>query len=161
MEETSLFSDQRLGPNDFTNKVPRIFPTADLGGLIKDVRRNKFLDSVIMPRQWNNQENVNTWGTHQGKIQGGGGGYARKWGFSRQRPKAKTFRPLFNTGKKGNTKFTREVVSGAKPRTPPSSARQIYDKVPAKIFHTLFRKVIVRRKQDNDIFVKIWGKLTW
>ena len=24
-----------------------------------------------MPRQWNNQENVNTWGTHQGKIQGG------------------------------------------------------------------------------------------
>ena len=24
-----------------------------------------------MPREWNNQENVNTWATHHGKIQGG------------------------------------------------------------------------------------------
>ena len=24
-----------------------------------------------MPRQWNNQDNINTWGTHQGNIQGG------------------------------------------------------------------------------------------
>ena len=24
-----------------------------------------------MPRQWNSQENVNTWATHHGKIQGG------------------------------------------------------------------------------------------
>ena len=24
-----------------------------------------------MPRQWNKQDNINTWGTHQGKIQGG------------------------------------------------------------------------------------------
>ena len=51
--------------------VPRIFPTADLGVLIEDVRRNKFLDSVTIPRQWNNQENVNTWATHHGEIQGG------------------------------------------------------------------------------------------
>ena len=31
--------DQRLGPNDFTNRGPRRFPTADLGGLIEDVRQ--------------------------------------------------------------------------------------------------------------------------
>ena len=61
---------QQLGPNDFTYRGPRIFPTAYLGGLIEDARGNKFLDSVTMPRQWNNQENINTWGTHHGKIQG-------------------------------------------------------------------------------------------
>ena len=37
LEETRLFFDQRLGPNNFTNRGPRIFPTADLGVLIKDV----------------------------------------------------------------------------------------------------------------------------
>ena len=66
-----MFFDQRLGPNGFTNRVPRRFPTADLGGLIEDVRRKIFLDSVTMPRQRNNQENTNTWVTHQGKSQGG------------------------------------------------------------------------------------------
>ena len=59
------------GPNDFTNRGPRRFPTADLGGLIEDIRRNKLLDSFTMPRQRNNQDNINTWGTHQSKIQGG------------------------------------------------------------------------------------------
>ena len=28
------------------------------------------MDSVTILRQWNNQDNVNTWGTHHGKIQG-------------------------------------------------------------------------------------------
>ena len=64
------FFYQRPGANNFTNWGPRRFPTADLGGLIEDVRQNKFLDSVTIPRQWNHQENINTWGTHQGKIQG-------------------------------------------------------------------------------------------
>ena len=41
LEETRLFFDQRLGPNDFTNRGPRRFPTSDLGGLIEDVRWNK------------------------------------------------------------------------------------------------------------------------
>ena len=50
-EETRLLFNQRLGFNDFKNKVPRRFPTADLGGLIDDVWRNKLLDSVTMPRQ--------------------------------------------------------------------------------------------------------------
>ena len=63
--------DQRLGPNDLTNRGPRRFPTADLGGLIEDVRQKTFLDSVTMTREWNHQDNINTWGTHQGKIQGG------------------------------------------------------------------------------------------
>ena len=71
LEETRLFFDQRLGPNDFTNRGPRRFSTANLGGLIEDVRRNKFLDSVTMSRQWKNKENINTWETHQGKIWGG------------------------------------------------------------------------------------------
>ena len=53
LEETRLFFDQRLGPKDFTNKGPKIFPTADWGGLMKDVGHNKILDSVTMPRQWN------------------------------------------------------------------------------------------------------------
>ena len=48
-----------------------------------------------------------------------------------------------------------------KSRTPPYSARQIYGKVPAKIFNTLFLKSTGRRKQNNKIFAKIWGKLTW
>ena len=70
LEETRLFFDQRLGPNDFTNRVPRRFPTADLGGLIEDLRRNKFLDLVTMPKQWNNPENINTWGTQHGTFRG-------------------------------------------------------------------------------------------
>ena len=60
-----------MGLNEFTNRGPRRSPTVDLGGLIEDVRRNKLLDSVTMPRQWNNQESVNTWANHHGKIQGG------------------------------------------------------------------------------------------
>ena len=71
LEETILIFDQRLGPNGVTNRGLRRSPTADLGRLIKCVRRNKFLDSVTIPRQWNNQDNSNTWGTHNGKIQGG------------------------------------------------------------------------------------------
>ena len=86
--------------------------------------------------------------------------YENKWGFSRQRPKANKFRPLFNTSKKWNAKFTREGMSDIKPRTPPSSDRQIYGKVPAKIFPTLFRKGIGSGKQDKQIFAKIWVKLT-
>ena len=70
LEETRLFFDQRMGPNYFTNRGPRILTTADLGGLIKDVRRNEFLDSVKMPSQWNNQDYVNTWSTHHVKVQG-------------------------------------------------------------------------------------------
>ena len=50
LEETRLFFDQQMGPNDFTNRGPRISPTSDLGGLIEDARRNKLLDSVTMPR---------------------------------------------------------------------------------------------------------------
>ena len=87
------------------------------------------------------------------------GGYAIKWGFSVKRPRADKFRPLFNTSKKGNAKFTREGMEDTKSRTPPSSAPQIYGKVPAKIFHTLFLKGIGRRKQDNERFSRIWGKL--
>ena len=71
LEETRLFFDQRLAPNDFTNRGPIILPTTDLGGLFEDVRCKKLLDSVTIPRQWNNQENVKTWGTHHDKIQGG------------------------------------------------------------------------------------------
>ena len=74
--------------------------------------------------------------------------------------KAYKFRPLFNTSKKGHTHFTRERMVDKKSRTPPYSARKIYGKVPAKIFHTLFRKVTGRWKQDNKIFAKIWGKIT-
>ena len=49
LEQTRLFFYQNLGPNDFTNKGPIRFPTADLGGLITDVRRKKLLDVLIMP----------------------------------------------------------------------------------------------------------------
>ena len=34
LEETRLFFNQWLVPNDFTNRVPRRLPPADLGGLI-------------------------------------------------------------------------------------------------------------------------------
>ena len=67
LEEMRLFFGQRLGPNDFTNKGPRRFPMADLGGLIEDVRRNKLLDLVTIPRQWKNQDTGKNWATHHGK----------------------------------------------------------------------------------------------
>ena len=71
LEETRLFFDQWLGPNNFTNGGPIISPTSDLELLIEDVRRNTFLNSVTMPRKCNNQDIVNTWETHHVKIQGG------------------------------------------------------------------------------------------
>ena len=52
-------------------------------------------------------------------------------------------------------------MADKKYRTPPSSAGQIYGKVPAKVFNNLFRKSTGRRKQDNKRFDQIWGKLTW
>ena len=52
---------------------------ADLGGLIGDVRRNKLLDSVNIPRQWNNKDNGKNWSTHHGK---GNGGNMQANGFS-------------------------------------------------------------------------------
>ena len=64
LEKIILIFDQRLGPNYFKNRGPRRFLTADLGGSIEDIRGKNFLDSVTMPMQWNNQENINTWGTH-------------------------------------------------------------------------------------------------
>ena len=88
-----------------------------------------------------------------------GGEYASKWGLFRQIPKAYKFGPLFNTGKKGNTTFTREGMVDTKPRTPPYSARQIYGKVPAKIFNILFRNITGRRKQNNKRFSKYGGNL--
>ena len=96
-------------------------------------------------------------GNPHGKVQGVN---MQSNGFFRYRPKANKFSPLFNTIKKGNAKFTREGMAGAKPRTPPSSARQLYGKVPANISQTSFFKSIDRGKQDNERFTKIWGQLT-
>ena len=135
--------DQRLGPNDFTNRGPRRLPTAELGGLIEYVRQ-KILEfshnskAMEQPREYK----------HLGNLPGkeSGGEYASNWGFSRQCPKAYKFRNLFNTGKKGNTIFTREGTTDTKSRTRTSSSCQIYGKVPAKIFNILFRKITGRRK---------------
>ena len=101
------------------------------------------------------------WYKHLGNPPGqeSGGGYARKWGLFRQRPKSCKFIPLLNTDKKGNTKFTREGIADTKSRTPPSSAHQIYGEVPAKIFNTLFGKIAGCKKQNNERFAKIWGEL--
>ena len=63
--------------------------------------------------------------------------------------------PYLKKSKKGNTQFTRGVMVDTKPITPPSSARQIYGKVTAKTFHTLFRKGTGIRKQDYKRFSKI------
>ena len=59
-----MFFGQQLGPNDFTNKGPRIFFTSDLGGLIDNVRTNKLLDSVTIPMQQNTKDQRNNWYTH-------------------------------------------------------------------------------------------------
>ena len=50
-------------------------------------------------------------------------------------------------------------MAGAKPRTPPSIARQIYGKVPAKIFHTLFRKLLVAGNKTTKDLPKYGGNL--
>ena len=67
--------------------------------------------------------------------------------------------PYSTQARKGIQHLQREGLADTKFITPPSSACQIYDKVPAKIFHALFRKGNGCRKQDNKIFSKILGKL--
>ena len=96
-EETRLFFDQRLGLNDFTNKGAKRFPTSDLGGLIEDVQRNKFLDSVTMPSQGNYQDTGNNWSTYHGK---GHGGNMQANGVFRCRPNANGSGPLLNAIRK-------------------------------------------------------------
>ena len=59
------------------------------------------------------------------------------------------FIPLLNTSNKGNTTFTREVMADTKSRTPPSSARQIYSKVPEKYSTPYFAKVLVAGKKTT------------
>ena len=137
------FFDQRLGTNAFTNRGPRIFPTSDLGGLIEDVRQNKLLDSVTIPRQCNSQENINTWGTHQGKSQGGNIQVTGVFPGNNQRT---TSLETYLTQARKRFCFTREGMGNTKSITLTSSACQIYGKVPAKIFHILFRRGIGRRK---------------
>ena len=100
LEETRLFFNQRLGPNEFTNKGPRRPPTVDLGVLIEDVRRNIFLDSVTMPRQWNNQESGNTWKIHH--VKGQGGNIQANGFLKRCHPKANGSGTLLNAIRKWN-----------------------------------------------------------
>ena len=70
--------------------------------------------------------------------------------FPRCCTKANGSRPLLNTSKKGNkiSKFTREGMAGAKPRTPPSSAHQIYGKVPEKYATPDFAKLLIAGKRQ-------------
>ena len=115
LEDTRLFFGQCLGPNGFTNKGPRRFLTADLGGLIEDVRRNKILGSVTIPSQWNNQDTGNNWTNHQGK---GHRGNMQANFILGCRPNAKGSGPLLATNWKWDyiPKTTGEGVAGAKPR---------------------------------------------
>ena len=89
----------------------------------------------------------------------GGGGGASKWGFSRKRPKANNFIPLFNTSKRGDAKFTREGTTDTKPRTPSSSARQIYGKVPEKNSTPHFAKVLIAVNKTTKDMTKYGGNL--
>ena len=50
-------------------------------------------------------------------------------------------------------------MAGDNSRKFPSSVHQVYDKVPAKIHHTLFCKSVDFRKNDSARFDKIWGEL--
>ena len=114
------FFDQRMGPNGFTNKGPRRFTAADLGGLIEYLRQNKVLDLFTMPMQWNNQDNGNNWVSHQVK---GHGGNMRANIFLGCCPNAKGSGSLLATKCKYNDipKTTGEEMAGAKLRTSPSS----------------------------------------
>ena len=67
--------------------------------------------------------------------------------------------PLFNTSKKGNEKFTREGMADTKLRTPPSSDRKIYGKVPAKYSTPYFAKVLVAGNKTTKYLPKYGGKL--
>ena len=67
LEEMRIFFDQRLGPNDLTNKGPRRLTSAGSGVFIGYVWRNKLLDLVTMPRHWNNKDTGENWATHQSK----------------------------------------------------------------------------------------------
>ena len=87
------------------------------------------------------------------------GGICKQMGFFRQRPKSNKFRPLFNTSKKGNAKSTREGMADTKPRTPPSSACQIYGKVPAKISRPYFAKVLMTGNKTTKYLPKYKGNL--
>ena len=79
--------------------------------------------------------------------------------FFRQRPNAYKFRPLFNTSKKGSTKYTREGMADKKSRTPPSSARKIYGEVPEKYATPYFAKVLVAGNKTTKYLSKYGGDL--
>ena len=157
MEETRLFFGHRLVPNDFTNRGPRRFPTAYLGGLIEDVRRNKFLDSVIMPRQWNNQGNLNTWGTHHGKIQGGGMQANRIFPGTVQRPTI--LDPYSTQARKGIQNLQGKWCQAQNPE----HRHPVLVKFMAKFLKTYstpyFAKVLIAKGKKTKYLPKYGGKL--
>ena len=138
-----------------TNKIPHSW----FRRINRRCKTKKFLDSVTIPRQWNNQENINTWVTHQGKIQGGNIQATGVFPGNVQRPKS--LDPYSTQTRKAIKILQGKGRKTQKYRTPSSSDHQIYGKFPAKIFNTLFRKRTGRKKQDNKWFAKIWGKLIW
>ena len=88
-----------------------------------------------------------------------GGEYASKWGLFRQRPKAYKFRPLCNTGKKGNTKITRERMADTKYRTPPPVLVKFMAKLLQKYSTPYFAKVLVAGNKIMKYLQKYGGNL--
>jgi len=96
LEETRQFFGMRLGPNDFTNGGPGLYPTVELGGLIEDVRRNRPLESVTLPRQWKFQEN--SFGSNMALGQGSNHNH-NAFGGNQHRPQGQDpFSPPVSSG---------------------------------------------------------------
>ena len=159
LDETRLFFGQRLGYNDFTNRGPRRFPIADLGELIEDVRQNNFWDSVTMPMQYNNQENINTWGNHHGKIQGVN--MQANGVFPGTVQMSTILDPYSTQARKGMQNLQGKGWQAQKPEHRHPVVVKFMAKLLQKYCTPYFSKVLIHRKQNNEIFNKIWGKLTW
>ena len=156
MEETRLFFDQRLGPNDFTNMGPRRSPTPDFGGLIKDVRQKNIgfshnAKAMEPPREYK----------HLGNLPGqeSGGEYESKWGLFRQRPKAYKFIPLIDTGKKGIQNLQGNGWQTQNPEQRHPVLVKFMAKFLQKYSTPYFSKVMVAGNKTTKYFPKYGGNL--
>ena len=111
-----------------------------------------------MPRQWNNQENIDTWRTHQGKGQGGnmqatGVFHATSKGVQVynliQHRQEREY--VIYQGRDGRHKIQNTAIQCLS-NLWQSSCKNIQHLIP---------KSTGRRKQENKIFARIWGKLIW
>ena len=110
-----------------------------------------------MPRQWNNQENINTWGTHQGKSQGGNMQVTGDFSGNVQRPTS--LDPYSEQSRKVIQNLQGKGWQTHNPEHRHPVLVKFMEKLLQKYFTPNFAKVLVARNKKTKYLPKYGGNL--